>query len=165
VQPSNPGSTILKMQIYLAGPAELERLDALAVSIRDDHPWRGESTPVGGGPTPEQVRRQIWGRWMFRPGTGPGADSTRGIPGADETGRTTPTSGLPVGEGLPFFLDSTFPPPWSHQDLRAWQEQMGPYLRLLLECVREGQQPWVLPAEIVIDNNGAGYAEIPLALN
>lgn len=165
LQPANPGITTLKLLIYLLGPAELERLDALTVSIRDDHPWRGEGTPSAAGPAPEQVKRQVWGRWMFRSGTGPGADRTRGVPGADETGRTTPTGGMPVGEELPFFLDPTSPPSWSHQDLQAWQEQMGPYLRLRLECVREGQKPWMLTAEIMVDEEGVGYVEIPLALN
>jgi len=42
---------------------------------------------------------------------------------------------------------------------------MGPYLRLRLECIREGQKPWVLTAEIMVDDNGAGHTEIPFALN
>ena len=162
VEPANPGVKTLKLRIYLASPAELQRLDALTVTIRDDHPWRGEGTPVAAGPTAGQIREQIWGRWRFIPGTGPGADPVRGIPGADLTGRTTPTHGMPVGEELPFFLEETFPPPWSHQQLDSWQEQMGPYLRLRLECVRDGYEPWVLTAELHI-KDGVGFAEVPNA--
>src|SRR6266852_1116536 len=60
-EPSNPGSPTLRLGVFLSGPPELERLDALTVTIRDDHPWRGQGTPLAGGPTPEQVAAQIWG--------------------------------------------------------------------------------------------------------
>jgi hypothetical protein len=81
--------------------------------IRDDHPWRGQGAPVAGVPTPEQVAEQIWGLYRFVPGTGPGADPVRGVPGADPTGRTAPTGGLPVSEELPFTLELNRPPSWS----------------------------------------------------
>lgn len=158
--PSNPGSDTLRLAVRLLGPPELERLDALTVTIRDDHPWRGQGTPLAGGPTPEEVAAQIWGRWKCTPGTGPGADSVKGIPGADPTGRTTPTGGLPVGEELPFHLVPTSPPPWSHQELDSWQQQVGSTLRLRLECQRDGQPPWTLPCEVEIEN-GAGHTEVP----
>ena len=77
-EPSNPGSPTLRLGVFLSGPPELERLDALAVAIRDDHPWRGQGTPLAGGPTPEQVAAQIWGPYRFIPGTGPGADTDSG---------------------------------------------------------------------------------------
>jgi type II secretory pathway pseudopilin PulG len=77
-EPSNPGSPTLRLGVFLSAPPELERLDALTVTIRDDHPWRGQGTPLAGGRTPEQVAAQIWGPYRFIPGTGPGADSVRG---------------------------------------------------------------------------------------
>jgi hypothetical protein len=157
---ANPGADSMHLAIYLLGPPDLERLDGLTVVIRDDHPWRAQGTPLAGGPTPEQVASQIWGRYRFTPGVGPGADSVRGIPGADPTGRTCPTGGMPVGEELPFQLEPTWPPPWSQQPLDAWQEQMGPWLRLRLECHKEGRPPWVLPVEMMIDK-GTGHTEIP----
>ena len=40
----DPGSSDLMMTIFLVGPAELERLDSLIVSIRDDTPWRAEGS-------------------------------------------------------------------------------------------------------------------------
>jgi hypothetical protein len=158
--PSNPGSETLRLAVYLLGPPELKRLDGLAVRIRDDHPWRAQGTPLAGGPTPDQVAEQIWGRWRFTPGTGPGADPVRGIPGADPTGRITRAGILPVGEELPFQLEPTWPPPWSHQALDSWQQQVGPWLRLLLECYRHGQPPWILPVEILIED-GVGFTEVP----
>jgi hypothetical protein len=157
---SNPGADSMSLVIHLLGLPELERLDGLTVVIRDDHPWRGQGTPLAGGPTPEEIARQIWGRYRFTPGTGPSADSVRGIPGADPTGRTTPTGGLPVGEELQFQLEPNHAPLWSQQSLDAWQQQMGPWLRLRLECHREGQPPWVLPCEMKIEN-GVGYTEVP----
>jgi hypothetical protein len=104
---------------------------------------------------------QTWGRRRFIPHTGP----VKGVPGADATGRTSPTGGLPVGEELPFFLEPTSPPPQSHRDLAFWQEQMGPFLRLRLQCVRDGQKPWVLAAEIPMSNDGFAATEIPSAIN
>jgi hypothetical protein len=159
-EPSNPGSDTLRLGIYLLGPPELERLDGLIVVIRDDHPWRAQGTPLAGGPTAQQITEQIWGRWRFTPGTGPGADPIRGVPGADPTGRTTPTGGLPVGEELSFQLEPTRPPPWSQQSLESWQRQVGPWLRLRLEGHRDGEAPWVLPCEMPLDD-GVGYTEVP----
>lgn len=163
VEPANPGIETLRMKIYLVGPAELGRLDELSVVIRNDHPWRAEHRPLAHGPTPEQVAEQIWGRWMFTPGVGPNADLVRHIPGADSTGRNCPTSGMPVGEELPFQLDPTQPPSWSHQPIEAWRDQMGPLLRLQLECRRDGHEPWSLPVEMRIDHEGFGFANVPNA--
>jgi hypothetical protein len=148
------------MVVFLIGPPELERLDALTVTIRDDHPWRGQGTPVAGGPTPEQVAAQVWGRYRFIPGTGPGAGSVTGITGADPAGRTTVTAGLPVGEELPFDLEPTNPPRWSGWNRSGWQQAVGPMLRLRLECHRDGWEPWSLPCEMKIEDGGA-WTEVP----
>lgn len=150
----------MRLVIFLSGPLELKRLDGLDIVIRDDHPWRGQGTPVAGGPTPEQVAKQIWGLYRFVPGTGPGADPVRGIPGADPTGRTAPTGGLPVGEELPFTMELNRPPSWSGWDLDGWRRAVGPLLRLRLECHRDGWAPWILPCEMQIVS-GTGSTEIP----
>jgi len=156
---ANPGAPALRLGVFLSGPPELERLDALTVTIRDDHPWRGQGTPLAGGPTPEQVAAQIWGPYRFIPGTGPGAGNVRGIPGADPTGRTTPTGGLPVGEELPFFLEPTQPPSWSKQPYEHWQRERGTVVRLRLECRRDGWDPWAVTCEV--DPDGQSKVEIP----
>jgi hypothetical protein len=68
--PTNPGVETRRLTVFLAGPPELERLETLIVSVRDDHPWRGEGTPLAGGPTPEQVAEQIWEPYRFTAGPG-----------------------------------------------------------------------------------------------
>jgi hypothetical protein len=133
------------MTVHLVGPPVLEHLNALTVTIRNDHPWREQASPLAGGPTPEQVAAQIWGSYAFIPGTGPNADTTHGIPGADPTGRITPTEGMPVGEQPTFFLDPTHPPTWSHQQPDQWRKEQGSVIRLELECHRDGWEPWKLP--------------------
>ncbi|MHB8290389.1 MAG: hypothetical protein ACYDEY_14390 [Acidimicrobiales bacterium] len=150
----------LDLRLFLIGPPELERLDTLVVVVRDDHPWRNTATQLAGGPTAEAVAKQIWGPYRFVPGVGPGADPVRGIPGADLTGRTTPTGGMPVGEELRFALEPTQPPPWSHQTQRDWQRELGTKLRLKLECGRIGWEPWPLTCEIdTVDHSNS--VEVP----
>ena len=147
-EPLNPGSTTLRLQVFLVGPPELQRLDGLTAVIRDDHPWRAHIGAPTAGATPEQIAEQIWGPYMFTPGVGPGADPVRGIPGADRTGRTTPTGGMPVGEVLPFQLEPTRPPTWFAQSPDDWKRERGPVVRLTMECSRDGMEPWTLKCEI-----------------
>jgi hypothetical protein len=161
---ANPGVDTQRLHVFLMGPPELGRLDALTVTIRDDHPWRGQGTPIAGGPTPEQVAEQIWGPYRFTPGTGPGADSVRRIPGADPTGRTTPTRGMPVGEELQFSLEPTRPPQWSQQPTENWRRERGTTVRLQLECHRDGWDPWTLTGEVstvAVAGAPGGIVEIP----
>jgi hypothetical protein len=146
-QPYNPGSDRYKLTIKLVGPIGLDRLDDLVVTIRDDHPWRGQGTLLAGGPTSEQIAAQIWGPLRFVPGTGPGADPVRGVPGADPTGRTTPTGGLPTDEELPFVLEPTTPPKWSHQTVQDWLKERGTVLRLTFQC-RKDTSTWTVVGEI-----------------
>jgi hypothetical protein len=158
---SNPGSSGIRLGVFLSGPSELERLDALTVAIRDDHPWRSQGTPLAGGPTPEQVAVQIWGPYRFVPGTGPGANSIRGIPGADPTGRTTPTGGMPVGEELSFQLEPTDSPSWSQQPPGDWRRGRSTVVRLRLECRRDGWKPWTLSCEIDTAGDGLKAVQVP----
>jgi hypothetical protein len=134
--------------VELLGPPELGGLDELVVTIRNDNPWRGQSTPLAGGPSPDEVAAHLWSPLKFVRGTGPGANPSRGVAGADDTGRTTPTSGLPVGEALPFFLEPTMPPAWSEgQTVADWRRERGPILRLSFLCRKDGAQ-WTLVGEI-----------------
>lgn len=95
------------------------------------------------------------GSVRFIPGAGHGADSTRGIPGADPTGRTTPTGGLPVGEELPFFLEPTR----SQQPQENRRKSGGRCCGSGMECRRDGWEPWILAGEV--DTPGSpGTAEI-----
>ncbi len=150
----------MRMIIALTGPPELERLDELTVTIRDDHPWRAQGSPPAGGPTAEQLARQIWGLWRFTPHTGPGAGTSPELTGADDTGRVTRAVGLPVGEQLPFFLEPNRPPRWSQCTAEAWEATVGSQLRLSLNCRLDGWEPWTLPCEIPIAD-GTGMAVLP----
>ena len=152
-QPWNSGSDKLRLGLFLSGPPELERLDELIVTVRNDNLGRSQARPLAGGPTPEQVAAHIWGPYRFVPATGPDADPARGIPGADPTGRRTPTNGMPVGEELIFCLEPTPPPPWSHQNPEDWRQERGTVLRLKLECRRDGRTPWTLTTEVDTDGN------------
>jgi hypothetical protein len=159
--PINPGSDQLRLTVALTGPPELHQLDRLIVTIRDDHSGRQSSTTLPGGPTPEQLHAQIWGPLRFVPGTGPGADPTRGVPGADPTGRSTPTTGLPVGEELPFALEPSPPPRWSNHTHQAWRQERGTILRLTFECHNNTDHPWTLTGEI--DTQDPTPVQIPTA--
>lgn len=152
--PENPGSEGYKLTVELLGPPELGELDGLIVTVRNDHPWRGQHSPLAGGPSPEEVAEFVWSPLKFRSGTGPGADPVRGVPGADSMGRSTPTSGMPIGESLPFFLDPTSPPPWATgQTSSDWRRERGTTLRLSLQCHKRGHQPWTVVGEIDIQTD------------
>lgn len=149
-----------RLTVLLAGPPQLEQLDSLTVRIRDDHPWRAEGSPLAGGPSQEEVAAHIWGPYRFIPGTGPGASPGSDIGAADATGRVTRTRGMPVGESLPFFLQPTMPPRWSQQPVENWRRERGTIVRLQLDCIREGWNPWSLACEIDTAP-GAASVELP----
>lgn len=159
-RPSNPGSDQFRLTVSLVGPSELGRLDRLVVTIRDDHPWRSEAGQIAGGPTPEQVAAQVWSPFRFVPGTGPGANPSRGVPGSDRLGRSTPTSGLPVGEELPFFLEPSLVPSWSAQTSQEWANERGSVLKLTFECHKNGAEPWTLTGEIDTQTDNPVYLPI-----
>lgn len=106
------------------------------------------------------MARQIWGLWRFIQHTGPGAGTSPELTGADDTGRSTLTAGLPVGEQLPFFLEPTRPPSWSQWTDEGWENTVGLQLRLQLDCHRDGWEPWSLPCEIQIVG-GTGNMTLP----
>jgi hypothetical protein len=112
--------------VALTGPPGLSHLDGLTVRIRDNYFRSGEGQLLAAGPTREQIRAQIWGPWMFTPGTGP--DEAR----ADSTGRVTEyRERLVVGEELSFQLDPTMRPAWRTSTTQeVWQWERGTVLRL-----------------------------------
>jgi hypothetical protein len=161
--PINPQSDLtsdqLRLTVALVGPPELDRLDQMTVTIRDDRPGRGDGAQRPGGPSPDEVRAQVWSPYRFVPGTGPGADPSRGVPGADSTGRTTPTSGVLVGDALLFVLEPTLPPRWSNQTTDDWRREQGAVLKLAVECHDSGDRPWTITAEI--DTRDPDPVEVP----
>lgn len=143
-EPLNPGGKYQQLRVALLGPPGLDRLDRLTVTIRNDHHRRGEGPLRLGGPTPEDLKRQIWGPYRFPPGTGP--DDAR----ADSNGRVTPYEAvLPVGEELPFQLEPTLPPSWAQgTSPQNWQRERGTILRITFDAQHATHGSWTLPAEI-----------------
>lgn len=150
----------MQMTITFAGPVELRRLDELAVTIRNDHPWRGKGSATAGGPTPEQAAAHVWGPYRFAPGSAPPGGAPPGGSGPDGTGRASAAGGLPVDEAVVFILEGTRPPSWSTWTLAGWRRDMGPFLRLELACQTAGWPPWNLPCEVKLIS-GRGSVEVP----
>jgi hypothetical protein len=127
------------LRVALVGPAALDRLDQVTVHIRDDIPGRAPVTP--GGPTAEEIARQIWGPYRFVPG----------VDGADQTGRSVAPFELLLGDWRPLTLERTPAPTWS-SDATGWRRQYNDQpVRLTLACVREGDEPWTVPQEVRVD--------------
>jgi hypothetical protein len=127
------------LRVALVGPAGLDRLDRVTVRIRDDIPGRAPVT--SGGPTAEEIARQVWGPYRFVPG----------VDGADQTGRSVAPFGLLLGDWRPLALERTSAPTWS-SDATAWHRQYNDQpVRLTLACVREGDEPWTVPQEVRVD--------------
>jgi hypothetical protein len=148
---------VFRLRVLLAGPPALGQLDRLTVMIRDDVHTGGEGTLTAGGPTRDQIKRQIWGSYRFTPGTGP--DDAR----ADATGRETAYEGvLPVGEALVYQLEPNPPPPWSKWTPEEWKRQQGTVLRLALIAERAGLGSWRLAGEVDVgDGQTQVEAHIP----
>lgn len=147
-----------RMRILLVGPPTLLQLDRLTVTIRDDLHTRGEGILTAGGPTKDQIKRQIWGSYRFTPGTGP--DDAR----ADATGRSTVVEAtLPVGEGLVYQLEQNPPPPWSTGTTQElWQRQQGAILRLALLAESHQHGSWALSCELDVEDGRTGVeADVP----
>jgi len=144
-EPLNPGSDVLRLRIMLVGPAGLDRLDRLTVTIRNDHFLRGEGhQPLIGDPTQEEIRQHIWGPYRFTPRTGP--NNAR----ANKTGRETVyDASLPLGEELPYQLEPTTPAHWmTGMTQPGWLRQCGTVIRLAFIAEHKEHGIWYLPAEI-----------------
>jgi hypothetical protein len=149
IRQANPGSADLELSITLLGPPELRELSGLAVTIRNNLPASPPVRSLPNGPTPEQVADQIWGPYRFVPHTGPGADPTHGLPGADSTGRRTTASELPVGEEHIFALEPTAPPPWTSWDPHSWLiDGCGFDIKFKVECHHASWRAWTLTGEL-----------------
>ena len=126
------------LRLTFVGPAGLDRLDEMTVTIHNDIPDR---RPVGaGGPTAEQIAQQIWGPYRFVPD----------VDSADDTGRRVPSATLLLGDDRRLTLERTRPPPWSNGGHEWWDQQYHDRpLRLTVDCWREGHEPWTIPLKTV----------------
>lgn len=156
----NAGGHRLKLVIELTGPPDLERLDELTVTIRDDKHTRLKPTSSLDTPSTEQLPDHVWGPVRFVPGIGPGTTTRPGAGAADPAGRETHTAGMPIGEGHTFSLEPTVPPSWSNWTPAQWREKCGTTLRFRIEGRRDGWEPWTVPGEIEAGGEPASV-EIP----
>lgn len=120
--------------IELAGPPALDKLDQVIVRIRDDMPDRKPG--FGSSLTPEQISEVIWGPYRIR----------QGLKNTDQNGRSHGPFVLPKNEPYPIPMQRSIAPSWNGN---GWQEQyQGNPIRLEFTCTRDGDQPWVIPAEV-----------------
>jgi hypothetical protein len=127
--------------LCLVGPPGLDHLDQLIVSIRDDKVRDGSQ--LTGGPTAEQVARQIWGPYRFR----------TGLLGIEQDGRTAelPQQYLPLikQSAQRFQLDPTAQPQWDESPASEWTDRYLDHpLRLIVRCERDGHEPWEVPLDV-----------------
>jgi hypothetical protein len=111
----------------------------VTVTIRDD--IRGRAPVTAGGPTADQIARQVWGPYRFMPG----------VDGADETGRSVAPLKMLLGDSRPFTLERT-PPPARANDSGSWRRHYADQpVRLTLGCYRQDHEPWTVPIEIAVE--------------
>ncbi|MBB6406180.1 hypothetical protein [Arthrobacter sp. AZCC_0090] len=135
----NPDSNSLKLRLTLAGPSELDGVDSVSISIRDDDYRRGQTDRLLGGATEQEIRRQIWGPYRFRPGTGPYEAR------ADETGRLTRYKyPLPVGEHIEFDLEPTPRPGWSEWTREQWMAGRGSLIKVEIVVCHQKFGSWTI---------------------
>lgn len=95
------------LTLNLVDPPDLDRLDEITVSIRDD--MTRTASGIAGGPNAEQVAQTIWGPLRFTPG----------VNGADRFGRTVEPFSLALGDWTRRALERSLPPSWT--DAEAWR--------------------------------------------
>jgi hypothetical protein len=156
----NPGGDQLRLVIELMGPPDLEHLDELTVTIRDDKFHRLKPVSRPDIPSTDQVPDHVWGPVRFVPGTGPGVTTRPGAVGADRAGRTTRSVGMPVGEAHVYALEPNPPPPGAAWTTDGWRAEVGTTLRLQIDGCRDGWKPWRAVGEIDAGGDPA-VADIP----
>jgi hypothetical protein len=128
----------LKLTLWLRGPAGLDKIDRLTVSIRDNK--RVSASPVG-SPTSEQVDKQIWGPRRFSPH----------VMGASSDGRNATYLDLIRGDEAVFQLEKTPPGSWMMSGgTLEWWETLGisRAIKISIHCEKSGLEPWTVPWDI-----------------
>ena len=159
-EPANPGSPTLRLGVFLSGPPDLERLDALTVTIRDDHPWRGQGTPLAGGSDARAGRRADPGTVPVHPRYG-----TRRRPGPRRPGRRPDRTHHANQPGCPSARSCrssssrhTRHPGRSSRTTTGCASVGGATAPAGMRS-RQGWDPWVLTCEV--DPEGQSKVEIP----
>lgn len=136
------------LKVKLLGPGELESVDEVKVTIRDESVFRLKLPGAAD---------EVWGPYRFVPGTGPGV-GTRGGSGADAAGRVTTSEGMPVGEAHLYALEPSLPSRNHTPD--TWRQQVGTTLRLRIDTRKDGLDPWVAVGEVETTDEGPRSIEL-----
>lgn len=156
----NYGINTLRLKVTMTGPPGLDRIDSLTLAINDDSDRRARGTRPG-GPSAEEIERQIWSPYRLQPCAGPDGAL------ADETGRViTYERPLPKGDPLVFLLEETNPPKWATWDTASWSETVGTVLRLTLTMTHADHGAWPVTAELelkklMVRNGGPVKITVP----
>ena len=127
----------LELTLRLRGPAGLDKLDLLKVSIRDNK--RMFASPTG-RPTEEEVAKQIWGPYRFIPN----------LDNASADGRSVPYSELKLGDAVVFHLDKTPKGSWMLDNgSLEWWETLGisRTTKISIYCEKVGVGSWTVPVD------------------
>ncbi|MEZ0095912.1 hypothetical protein [Streptacidiphilus sp. EB129] len=125
---TDQGNDRAMLRLTLTGPAGLDRLDQLTVSVRGDG---FNHDPVGGYRSEAEAAeyaRTIWGPYRF----------VYGSDGGSEDGKRVDPVCLELGDWALFSMSRTLAPSW-YGDHSMWrQEHSGKPVRLTMTGMREG---------------------------
>lgn len=127
-----------ELTLWMRGPAGLDKIDSLTISIRDNK--RMAPSPSG-QPTKEEVAKQLWAPRRFTPG----------VDGASIDGRSVPYSDLKLGDEVKFQLEKTPCPPWmTHNGPNEWWESLGisRSIKISIRCENAELGAWTVPWDI-----------------
>ncbi|MFE2729125.1 hypothetical protein [Kitasatospora sp. NPDC059327] len=126
------------LNVELAGPVGLDRLDSITLTIRGEAGVDHSLRP--GDLDPQELADVIWGPLRFQPR----------VDGVQDPGREAQLVAVDRGEPVRRAMDSTRAPSWfnAQADWQARNAQLP--LRLHAVCNREGHQPWIVVAELPV---------------
>ena len=133
-----PNDEIFYLILKLDGPAGLDRVDTLKISIRDNQ--RMPIEDPNGLRTKEEIGAQIWAPFCFSPM----------VDGSSADGRYIPYSDLKLGDECRFQLQRVSAPPWNQTGGQKWWREQGltPWLKISILCKNSEMEPWTIPWEI-----------------
>ncbi|WP_432060729.1 hypothetical protein [Streptomyces sp. S1] len=137
----------VRLYVFLEGPQHLQAVESLAVEVLDDDHDRSVNRP--GGPTPEEISKQIWGPYQFMPDTD----------GVDENGRRVTVRFLSVGSSRSFEMQRTRPPHWQTSPNAEANWYPHHPIRLRLTC-RHGNQEWVIVKSVSTETPHDGNTDL-----
>lgn len=137
-----PGDVAL-LRVDLVDPPGLGRLDRITLRVRDDRLGHGDEDQIAGGASREQLKAHVWGPYKFMWGSD----------GVDKHGRSVKPFALPLGEGRPYAMVRTGPPPGTEDNPFAgeqWRKVQDGPVRLEFLCERDGFEPWTVTREVPV---------------